>query len=93
MGTAYTITMYKLELHKAAEKIREVKARKVCIQLPDGLKPRASEIKDFLEADTDAQIYIWMGTCFGSCDLPLGLESAGIDLLIQWGHSKLQPRI
>ena len=80
--------MYKLELGKAVEKIKQNSAKKVCIQLPDGLKPRAKEIQDFLKNKTDAEIYIWMGTCFGACDLPLGLDTAGIDLLIQWGHSE-----
>ncbi|MBW3011025.1 diphthamide synthesis protein [Candidatus Woesearchaeota archaeon] len=82
--------MYKLELEKAAEKIKQAKAKKVCIQLPDGLKPRAKEIQDFLKEKTNAEIYIWMGTCFGACDLPQGLDKIGIDLLIQWGHSEMK---
>ncbi|MCK4670592.1 MAG: diphthamide synthesis protein [Nanoarchaeota archaeon] len=82
--------MYELELEKAAEKIKKNRAKRVCLQLPDGLKPKAKDIQNFLESNTDAEVYIWMGTCFGACDLPLGLDTAGIDLLIQWGHSEMK---
>lgn len=77
---------YDLELEKAVRKIRESKAKLVCIQLPDGLKPRAQEIADEINSKTGAKALIWLGSCFGSCDLPLGLERPGVDLLISWGH-------
>ena len=32
---------YNLELEKAADAIKKEKAKRVCIQLPDGLKPKA----------------------------------------------------
>lgn len=76
---------YDLELSKAAEEIKKANAKTVCIQLPDGLKPKATEIVTKLEQSTDAKIFIWAGTCFGACDVP---DLKGIDLLIQWGHSK-----
>lgn len=76
---------YDLELNKAAEEIKKANAKTVCIQLPDGLKPKATEIVTKLEQSTDAKIFIWADTCFGACDVP---DLKGIDLLIQWGHSK-----
>jgi len=78
---------YNLELDKAVKEIKKQKAKRVCLQLPDGLKPMATEIASELEKRTDAKIIIWLGTCFGACDLPQGLEKLGVDLLIQWGHS------
>jgi len=78
---------YNLELDKAVKEIKRQKAKRVCIQLPDGLKPMATEIASELESKTGAKIVIWLGTCFGACDIPQGLEKLGIDLLIQWGHS------
>ena len=77
---------YDLELEKAADTIRQENAKKVCIQLPDGLKPRAKEIVDFLKQHTHADIFIWAGSCFGACDTPNLPED--YDLLIQWGHSE-----
>jgi 2-(3-amino-3-carboxypropyl)histidine synthase len=76
--------MYNLELEKAVKEIKTKKAKRVLIQLPEGLKPRAQEIVDFLQEKTKAKCIIWLGTCYGACDIP----KADFDLLIQWGHSK-----
>ncbi|MDP2750042.1 MAG: diphthamide synthesis protein [Nanoarchaeota archaeon] len=79
-----------LELDRAASEIKKANAKKVCIQLPDGLKPRALEIEAELKKKTDAEIFIWAGSCFGACDVPTQVDKLGIDLLIQWGHSEWQ---
>jgi 2-(3-amino-3-carboxypropyl)histidine synthase len=76
---------YGLELDKAAAFIRKEKAKTVCIQLPDGLKPQAGRIADALGAATGAKIFIWAGSCFGACDTPMLPKE--FDLLLQWGHS------
>lgn len=76
---------YNLELERAAEEIKKKKAKIVCIQLPDGLKPEAKKIADELERNTSAKIVIWLGSCFGACDVP---EIKQADLVIQWGHSE-----
>ena len=78
---------YDLELEKAAKEIKKAKAKNVCIQLPDGLKPEAGRIANELEKKTGANIMIWAGTCYGACDVPMSVENLGVDLLIQWGHS------
>ena len=79
---------YDLELNKAISEIKKQNAKKVCIQLPEGLKPKAQEIVDEIKEKTNAVVLIWMGSCFGSCDVPEYIEKQGIDLLIQWGHSE-----
>lgn len=81
------IETYNLELQRAVSEIKKQKAKKVCIQLPDGLKPQANKIADFLGKETKADIIIWLGSCFGACDMPKQVENLGVDLLIQWGHS------
>ncbi len=78
---------YNLELDKAIGKIKTEGAKRVCIQLPDGLKPKAKEITDTLQEATGAEIIIWMGSCFGACDIPLEVERLNVDLLLHWGHS------
>ena len=78
---------YDPQLDKAIERIKKEKAKTVLIQLPDGLKPKAKEIKTTLEKKTDAEILFWGGSCFGACDIP---KVDNIDLLIQFGHSKWQ---
>jgi len=75
---------YDLELEKAVEKIKQEKARLVCIQLPDGLKDKATEIAKYLEEKTKCTVIIWLGSAWGACDIPV----LDVDLLIQWGHSE-----
>ena len=80
--------MYKLELGKVIEEIKEQKAKQVLIQLPDGMKHKANQIADSIEKNTQAKSFILFGSCFGACDLPLGLDVLDIDLIVQWGHNK-----
>lgn len=83
--------MYKLDLDKAVELIKEEGSEKVLLQFPDGLKQYARAIVDYLEEKTDAELLIYLGSCFGACDTPLGMENMGINLTIQFGHNSLMP--
>lgn len=78
---------YDLELERVAGEIAKTNAKTVCIQLPDGLKPEAKRIADELERQTGASVLIWMGSCYGACDVPLVVKELNVDLLVQWGHS------
>ncbi len=84
---------YDLELEKVISDIKNSKAKLVLLQFPDGLKPYATTIVDYLEEKTDGQFLIWFGSCFGACDVPVGLEKIKpqIDLIIQFGHNELMP--
>lgn len=79
---------YDLELDAVEAKIKTEKAKFVCVQLPDGLKPFAKDIVDELHKRTSANIIIWLGSCWGACDVPLEVNRLGVDLLVQWGHSE-----
>ena len=79
---------YDIELNRAVEGIKKANAKLVCIQLPDGLKPKAKEIQEHIERSTNASVVIWLGSCWGGCDVPVSVEKLGVDLLIQWGHSE-----
>ena len=78
---------YDLELEKAVNEIKIQNAKKVCIQLPDGLKPKATQVVDELHFKTGAEIMIWFGKCFGACDTPTDVDK-DVDLIIQFGHSE-----
>lgn len=82
------MTLYNPELEKAIERIKAENAKLVCIQLPDGMKPMAKEIEEKITQETGAKVLIWLGSNFGACDIPLGLERLGVDLLISWGHNR-----
>ena len=86
--------LYDLELEKVIGKIKKEKAKLVLLQFPDGLKPYATCVVDFLEEKcSDVEFLIWLGSCYGACDVPVGLDDLKpkIDLVIQFGHSELFP--
>jgi diphthamide biosynthesis enzyme Dph1/Dph2-like protein len=76
---------YELELEKIVDAMKSKNSRNVLIQLPDGLKQWGVDIVDYLkkEVDSDVEISLWLGDCFGACDLPLG----NFDLVVQFGHA------
>ena len=84
---------YDLELDRVISSIKKNKARLVLLQFPDGLKPYATTVVDYLCEKTDAEFLIWMESCFGACDVPVGLEKIRpkIDMVIQFGHSSMMP--
>ncbi len=95
---------YELELEKIVKEIKSQKAKRVLVQFPDGLKIYATEIVDYLEEKSNAEFFIWLGSCFGACDVPVGIEDlctaqctpncgvkGQIDLIVQFGHNELMP--
>lgn len=85
---------YNLELDKIVKKIKSTKAKLVLLQFPDGLKQYATSVVDYLEEKTNAEFLIWLGSCFGACDTPTGIEKLipKIDLVVQFGHNEIMPR-
>ena len=81
---------FDLGIDRVIREIGKKRAKFVCVQLPDGLKPRANRIQEEIEGKTKANVIIWIGSCFGACDVPLGLDKLGVDLLVQWGHSEFR---
>ncbi|MBW3020655.1 hypothetical protein KY334_05135 [Candidatus Woesearchaeota archaeon] len=75
--------MYDLELDSIIEKIRTAGYKRILIQLPDGLKPRAEEIVDALSKE-GCTVEIWFSSCFGACDLPANIND--YDLFLPFGH-------
>ena len=76
-----------LELKKIAGEIKAAGAKKVVLQLPDGLKPRAMSIAKELEKLSGARIFIWFGSNFGACDVPVNIERNKFDMIVNFGHS------
>jgi len=85
---------YDLEIDKIVRTIEKEKVKIVLLQFPDGLKPYATVIADEIEKrlkehKIKAEILIWLGSCFGACDVPIQVENLKpkIDLIVQFGHS------
>jgi len=79
---------YELEYERIIESIKREKAKKVLLQFPDAFKPYSHLILDKLKASfKDVEFFIWLGSCFGACDVP-NVNEKDFDLIIQFGHSK-----
>lgn len=82
---------YDLELPKIAAQIKKKKSKRIILQFPDAFKPYSTLIQKRLEELVDnkkVEFLIWLDSCFGACDVPLETERLGIDLIVQFGHSK-----
>lgn len=84
---------YDLELLKVIQETKKVKAKIVCVQLPDGLKPMAEKIEAEISKRTGARVLLWLGSNYGACDIPAGLKRLNVDLLICWGHAKFHKNV
>jgi 2-(3-amino-3-carboxypropyl)histidine synthase len=79
---------YDLDLKQAIDNIKQTEPKRVCLQFPDGLKEYSGSVYQTLQdMFPDVTFFIYLGSCFGGCDLP-PLEGQDIDLLIQWGHNE-----
>ena len=82
---------YDLEISKIVKTIKKDKAKRVLLQFPDGLKSSATAIEEEIKkklGDNKVELFIWLGTCFGACDVPIQVEKLAVDLIVQFGHSK-----
>lgn len=75
---------YELELDRIVAEIGKSGTKRVLLQLPDGLKPWGPLLSDYISEKTGVDVMIWLGDCFGACDLP----DSDCDLVIQFGHSE-----
>jgi len=75
---------YELELDRIVSEIEKVGAKSVLLQLPDGLKPWGPVLVDYIERECNCEVMIWLGDCFGACDLP----DSDCDLVVQFGHAE-----
>ncbi len=74
-----------MEYDRLYAQIAEHGYKKILIQLPDGLKPKAGEIQmALLKKFPELKITFWAGDCFGACDTP---DIKGFDLFVAFGHS------
>lgn len=80
---------FDFEEERIRQEIGKLEAKRVLIQLPEGLKPYAPDIARIVE-ETNALPIISADPCYGACDLATAeAESLGVDLIIHYGHAKL----
>jgi len=85
--------IYDLEIKKIINNIKNNKFKRILLQFPEGLKQYAQMICNEIEQKTKCDCFIWMGSCFGACDVPLEAKNLKVDLIVQFGHSKWRTKI
>ena len=79
---------YDYELDKVISEIKERKAKKVLLQLPEGIKKDVFWIIKEINTKTNCDVIVSGSSCWGGCDLALDeLEKYKCDLLIHFGHA------
>jgi 2-(3-amino-3-carboxypropyl)histidine synthase len=82
--------LYNLELDRVISEIKERKAGKVLLQLPDGMRPFASQIVDAIENASDAKMFLSGDSCYGACDVALTqAKQLGVGLIVHYGHTPM----
>ena len=78
-----------VDLAEAKEFLREKKAQTVILQIPEGLKTRATEFSNEISG-VCKNVFVKMDPCFGACDLPLHDASVlNADAIIHIGHGPI----
>jgi len=80
---------FNLEEKRLQREIRRRGARRVLIQLPEGLKSQGVHLAAVAE-EAGATAIISADPCYGACDLALGgAKDLDVDLIVHYGHSKM----
>ncbi|XP_059479942.1 2-(3-amino-3-carboxypropyl)histidine synthase subunit 1 [Neocloeon triangulifer] len=84
---------YNFEVHKTIWRIKQLDAKIVGLQLPEGLLLFATTLADIIEQFTECEEVVIMGdVTYGACCVDdITAKSLGVELLIHYGHSCLVP--
>lgn len=83
---------YNFEIHKTIWRIRQTNAKRVALQMPEGLLMFAITICDIIEKFTDADTVIMGDVTYGACCIDdYAGRALGVDFLVHYGHSCLIP--
>jgi 2-(3-amino-3-carboxypropyl)histidine synthase len=81
--------MFDFEEERLKQEIVKLGAKRVLIQLPEGLKSEAPRLAKIVEK-AGAFPIVSADPCYGACDLATSeAESLGADLIVHYGHAKL----
>ncbi|KAI8973608.1 putative diphthamide synthesis protein-domain-containing protein [Mycotypha africana] len=83
---------YNFEIHKTVWRVRKSGAKKVALQLPEGLLMFACLISDILEVFCNTETLIMGDVTYGACCIDdYTARALGCDFLVHYGHSCLVP--
>jgi 2-(3-amino-3-carboxypropyl)histidine synthase len=81
--------MFDLEEERLLAEIERRGARKILIQLPDGLKTEGPRLASLIRKRTGAEAFVSATPAWGACDLSLDAAARlKADLLVHYGHNE-----
>lgn len=80
--------MYDFNLDEVSDWIVRREAKRVAVQLPEGLKFHALDIMSGLEERTGTEILLLADPCYGACDFPTDFRRFA-EALVQFGHAEM----
>ena len=83
------MSMYDLEEDRLVAEITGRGARRLLIQLPDGLKNEGPRLASLIRDKTGAEVLVSASPAWGACDLSLDAAARlKADLLVHYGHNE-----
>lgn len=80
---------FDFEEDRIEKKIKQLGAKRVLLQMPQGLKPQATKIAQIVE-ECGAIAIISTDPCYGACDIAVWeSQELEADLVVHFGHSKM----
>lgn len=80
--------MLKIELTDAIKQLKRLKAKKIFLQIPEGLKTKTDDLVNELE-EKGFEVATSMDPCFGACDLKQKeAKQLECDAILHLGHTK-----
>jgi 2-(3-amino-3-carboxypropyl)histidine synthase len=80
---------FDFEEERIKQEITRLSAKRVLLQMPEGLKPEAPRLAKLVEK-AGALPIISADPCYGACDIAASeAESLDVDLIVHFGHAKL----
>ncbi len=83
------MSMYDLEEDRLLAEITGRGARRLLIQLPDGLKNEGPRLASLVRERTGADVFVSASSAWGACDLSLDAAARlKADMLVHYGHNE-----
>eukprot|EP00062_Callorhinchus_milii_P020267 gi/632975718/ref/XP_007904382.1/ PREDICTED: diphthamide biosynthesis protein 1 isoform X1 [Callorhinchus milii] len=83
---------YNFEIYKTVWRIKQAQAKRVALQMPEGLQMFACPIADIIERFTEADTLVMGDVTYGACCVDdYTARALGADFMVHYGHSCLIP--
>jgi len=80
---------FDFEEERIKQEITKLDAKRVLLQMPEGLKPEAPKLAKIIEK-CGAIAIISADPCYGACDIGVGeAQGLDVDLIVHFGHARM----